>query len=196
MFGHLVRFCFHYKISLKDDGMYVLNYNQWNTSIPWYASRYWEKSFLNLNIGNANLEAKKKRKKGRGIGDKMHVLKDFLSSSIGASLLSPHWGCVRTVSGHYLKQDCRECGRLYCSPSSKEVISGNSRGSLPFLGMALVAYSGMSDSRVHIWDVYHLLAFTVLGGIIAVDRGGQAQLHPLTNLFVSESGAQGELQVS
>lgn len=43
--------------------MYVLNYDQWNTSIPWYASRYWEKSFLNLNIGNARLEAKRKKER-------------------------------------------------------------------------------------------------------------------------------------
>ena len=128
MFGHLVRFYFLYKVSLKDDGMYVLNYDQWNTSIPWYASRYWEKSFLNLNIGNARLEAKRKK---RGLKTRCMSWRIFWAVSLVCHCFHLT-EAVRTVSGRYLKQGCSQRGRLYCSPSSRESLPGIPEAACPF----------------------------------------------------------------
>ena len=39
VFGHFMEFYFPYKVSSKDDGLCVLNYDQWNTGVPWYVGK-------------------------------------------------------------------------------------------------------------------------------------------------------------
>lgn len=55
MFAHVVGFYLPYKVSLKDDNMYFLNYDQWNASAPWYGGNIRRKELSKVNIGNEKL---------------------------------------------------------------------------------------------------------------------------------------------